>query len=292
VPLHRHFGPHDHVIALADGRQLGYAELGDPAGTPVVAHHGGLSSRLDVVPADAAARALGIRLLAPDRPGIGLSTRRPGRTLLDWPDDVRQLADQLDLDRFALLGWSLGGEFATAVAHELPARVSRLALVASTVPREWPDMEPEANPMDRMFVRFSRHGAAVDRVAFRLLGEVADRWPALVVRLSGLTPGSAAATWIPRAVAEGVHDTSAVVDEYRIFERPWGFDPARIELPTHVWQGDADTLVPVSWSDALAKSIPGAELTVVAGATHFLWYDRWPDILSDLAPPGDLADRS
>jgi len=39
-------------------------------------------------PDDALAASLGIRLIAVDRPGIGLSTGRPGRRLLDWPGDV------------------------------------------------------------------------------------------------------------------------------------------------------------------------------------------------------------
>jgi pimeloyl-ACP methyl ester carboxylesterase len=268
-------------MVLADGRQLGYAELGDPSGTPVISHHGGLSSRLDVVPADAVARDLGVRLVAPDRPGIGLSTRRAGRALLDWPDDLRQLVDHLEFDRFAVLGWSLGGEFAAAAAHELADRVDRLVLVAGTVPREWPNPEAEANPIDRVLRRLSRHAGPVDRAAFRLLGEVANRRPAAVGRRAGLTPGSAAATWLPRAVAEGVHDTAGPLEEYRIFDRPWGFDPEQLDLPTHIWQGDADDLVPVSWSEKLAKAIPGAQLTIVPGGTHFLWYDHWRDILAD-----------
>ena len=72
--MKRYLGHRDRVMRLSDGRTLGYSDLGDPAGFPVVYCHGGLSSRVDAGSADSPARAAGIRLLAPDRPGIGLST--------------------------------------------------------------------------------------------------------------------------------------------------------------------------------------------------------------------------
>jgi pimeloyl-ACP methyl ester carboxylesterase len=73
---------------LADGRTLAYRDWGDPEGFAVVSCHGGLSSGLDAAAAADAARDAGVRLIAPDRPGIGASTRQPGRKLLDWPADV------------------------------------------------------------------------------------------------------------------------------------------------------------------------------------------------------------
>ena len=63
----------DKVVRLADGRALGYAEFGDPAGKPVLCFHGAPSSRLDVASVDpTVCKARGVRLLAVDRPGCGL----------------------------------------------------------------------------------------------------------------------------------------------------------------------------------------------------------------------------
>ncbi|HWH24552.1 MAG TPA: alpha/beta hydrolase, partial [Candidatus Limnocylindria bacterium] len=100
--------PHDRQLRLADGRLLGYAEFGDPAGTPVLFFHGLGTSRLICPPDEGVARGLAVRLIAVDRPGIGLSEPLPGRRLLDWPADVVQLAEQLGLRRFAIVGWSGG----------------------------------------------------------------------------------------------------------------------------------------------------------------------------------------
>src|SRR3954453_12685143 len=77
MPGRRCYTAEDHVIRLRDGRTLGFAEYGDPGGMPVICNHGGLSSRLDVAPAHESAKQHRLRLLAPDRPGIGLSSRKP-----------------------------------------------------------------------------------------------------------------------------------------------------------------------------------------------------------------------
>src|ERR1700726_1453146 len=104
MPLPRHNPPTlgamgaDHDVALPDGRRLAYADWGDPGGTPVLYFHGGLSCRLDIGFADEQARAGGVRLIAPDRPGIGGSDRAPGRTVAAWADDVAALADALHVE--------------------------------------------------------------------------------------------------------------------------------------------------------------------------------------------------
>jgi pimeloyl-ACP methyl ester carboxylesterase len=276
-------GDHDHTFELADGRTLAYLDLGDPDGHLVVSNHGGLSSRLDVLPADDAARAAGIRLVSPDRPGIGGSTAEHGRALLDWPADVAELADRLGTERFSVMGWSVGALYAAACAHALADRVAGLALVASPIPSTWDDEADHLNRMDRAFLRLSGHASPIDRAVFALMRAEANRAPKAFAKQSGVTDDLA--TSVPAAVAEGLVDTKGVVDDYRVFGAPWGFEPSDLTVPTHLWQGDADELVPPAWAERLAEAIPGAELTMVEGASHFLWYDHWTDIFEHLALP-------
>ncbi|MBA2636940.1 MAG: alpha/beta hydrolase, partial [Solirubrobacterales bacterium] len=63
---------------------------------------------------------LGVRYVMVQRPGFGASDALPDRTVLDWSDDVAQLADALRLDRFSVLVVSAGGPYAAACAHWLP----------------------------------------------------------------------------------------------------------------------------------------------------------------------------
>jgi pimeloyl-ACP methyl ester carboxylesterase len=93
-----------------------------------------LSSRFDAAPAHAAATKLGIRLISPDRPGMGQSTYQPDRRLVDWVDDVVALTGALDIDRFAVMGWSCGGPYAAVCGARLQDRVTRVALLSSAIP--------------------------------------------------------------------------------------------------------------------------------------------------------------
>ena len=94
------------TMRLPDGRTLGYAEYGDRHGFPLFHFHGGNSSRLEGQWLAEAAAAHHIRLLAPDRPGFGLSDPHPQRTFLSWSVDIAHVADALGIDRFAVMGLS------------------------------------------------------------------------------------------------------------------------------------------------------------------------------------------
>jgi pimeloyl-ACP methyl ester carboxylesterase len=75
----------DHHLRLSDGRNLAYAEYGDPAGTAVIYFHGAPSGRLEpTLIGDDNWAALGLRIIAPDRPGMGGSSSQSGRRLIDW----------------------------------------------------------------------------------------------------------------------------------------------------------------------------------------------------------------
>jgi pimeloyl-ACP methyl ester carboxylesterase len=111
------------LIAMRDGRNLAYLEVGSAVGSPVFHFHGHGSSRLEALGLADAAEKAGVRLIAFDRPGIGLSDPKLGDRLLDWPLDIAEAADHLGIQRFAVKGMSAGGPYALACAHVLPDRV-------------------------------------------------------------------------------------------------------------------------------------------------------------------------
>jgi len=103
-------------ITLAGGRKLGYAEYGDPSGAPILFFHGGNDSRLEGALLQETTQRLQVRLIAPDRPGYGLSDFQPNRQFLDWPADVAELAEALGMDRFAVIGHSGDSPHVAALA--------------------------------------------------------------------------------------------------------------------------------------------------------------------------------
>ena len=127
-------GVDDHVVRLRDGRPLGFAQYGDPDGFVVVNAHGGLACRLDVAAAAPIAARCGVRLISPDRPGIGHSGAQVGRSTLDWARDVTELLDQLGVNSFAVMGWSMGGQYAAALGFAQRSRATRIAIIAGALP--------------------------------------------------------------------------------------------------------------------------------------------------------------
>lgn len=119
------------MIRLEDERTLAFYEFGDPTGPPVFVFHGGVGSRGFGLLFEAAAIDLGVRVIAPDRPGYGRSDPQPDRSLLHWPDDVSALADALALDAFGMLAVSGGGPWAAACAYALPDWLTALTLFSA-----------------------------------------------------------------------------------------------------------------------------------------------------------------
>jgi pimeloyl-ACP methyl ester carboxylesterase len=158
-----------------------------------------------------------------------------------------------------------------------------LSLVASGIPRDWANMRDDIDRMDRIFMKMSEHaaGRVVERSIFRLMGLTARTLPKAFARSGGFADSGGVD--LAAAIAEGLSDAKGVLADYEIMNAPWGFDPSEITVPTQLWQGDADDLVPPDWAQRLHDAIAGSTLTVVPGATHMLWYDHWDDIFGGIA---------
>src|SRR5262245_28219117 len=108
------------TIRTRDGRTVGYADYGTPGQTAVVWCHGGPGSRFEPSFVAEDARRAGLRLIGIDRPGYGLSTPQPGRTIGGWVPDAMAVADHLGVDQFVTFGVSTGGAYALALAAASP----------------------------------------------------------------------------------------------------------------------------------------------------------------------------
>jgi pimeloyl-ACP methyl ester carboxylesterase len=284
-----HDGATDHELHLGDGRRVTYSEFGDPDGAPVLSCHGGLLCRFDVEPGAASFRDLGARVISPDRPGVGGSDRKPGHSTVDWVDDAREVLDALGIERCAVMGWSLGGQYAAAVGARLGDRVSRVAIIAGAPPLDDHERFAQLNRLDRRLARLSLRAAPVARVAFTLSARVGRRSPLRLAKFEAKhSPAADAAVirdhgeWLGLAMGEGGRNGAGMVDEYRAFVGAWGFDLAEIQVPTHIYQGLADTLVPPPWAKELAAGIAGAELTEYDDEGHMIAVSHRADVVRAL----------
>lgn len=281
-----------HVTVLADGRDLGWLELGQPNGTPVFAFHGTPGSRLQMTLDETTIRDAGVRLVCPDRPGYGLSTFHPGRRLVDWPADVAHLADHLQIGPFAVMGVSGGGPHAAACAALLGGRVTAAAIVSGVGPLADPRASEGMMRVNQILTKLSRRRSPLLRVMSSAQVVIARRWPGRAIELMARQMPEADAAIVKRPevralfeldVARSSRTTAvAAAQDMELFASDWGFALGQITVPVHLWQGDADLNVPPNHARLQHEAIPGSVLHEVNGAGHLMGIDHIGEILETL----------
>jgi pimeloyl-ACP methyl ester carboxylesterase len=274
----------DDAIRLGDGRRLAYAEWGDPEGATVFFFHGTPMSRL-YCPDDAVTASSRVRLVTVDRPGIGGSDVLARRTFADWPNDVVELADALDVDEFAVVGWSAGGPYAAACAARIPARLIGVGIGACRHLSQFnfaenPAAYEELGADDRHLLKLAQHDPDA---AARAAAEAEAEW----VRMLWERPESFlderklpdADRWyfesperrrsFFEAVRESVRQGPGAFawEEIDVF-LPWGFRLEDIPIEVHVFHGAHDTWVERRHVDFMVETLPNARLIVWPDSGH------------------------
>lgn len=199
------------------------------------------------------------RVLAPDLPGFGASTRRiPDYSILAHAVYVEQLLDSLDIRRYHVVGFSLGGGVAAHLAHRRPERVASLTLLSSIGVQE-----------------------------FELLGDYLLNHALHGMQLAGLS-----------LLREGLPHFGALDDAFFGVEYARNFydtdqRPLRLILeqwpgPTLIIQGDRDPLVPPAIAIEHGRILPQSEVHLLPG-DHFMTFAR-PDEMAGLI--GDFIVRA
>jgi pimeloyl-ACP methyl ester carboxylesterase len=277
-------------ITLRDGRSLGYAEFGDPTGRPIFLFNGSASRRF--YPFDPGVEAaLNARVITVERPGIGLSAPKARRTLLDWADDVRELADRLGIERFAVAGASAGGPYGAVCAYRLPERVSALALISSLAPFDVPEVTKGMNVTYRILPFLVRYAPWFLNFAQSLsVGRPEMVWKQFYKRLPkcdkaillahpNIDLKSMLVNDLPEIYRQG---PQGIVADMAVLTGPWGFSPADIRVKTKVWQGDQDVNVPPAMARYLSRAIPNAQLQIIPNEGHVMYLNHWPEIVAFL----------
>src|SRR5258708_5368921 len=157
----------DGTLLLGDGRRLGYAQYGRADGEPLLYFHGHPGSRLEARFAHRAAADAGLRVIALDRPGYGLSDFQPRRVITDWSADVAEAADLLRISRFSVAGASGGGPYALACAWRLPGRVIQAAVISGVGPYQVPGITKGMRWQNRIGFEWGSRWPALARALMR-----------------------------------------------------------------------------------------------------------------------------
>jgi pimeloyl-ACP methyl ester carboxylesterase len=278
-------------IEVRSGRRVHIIEAGE--GPPVLFLHGSSEASLALLTPDVAGsdrglslleRLEGVRAIAVDRPGYGLSepvhfdAQRYREIAVEFVDEV---LDELKLDRPTLAGSSMGGTWALWYALARPERVRRLALLTAApllpgtrVPAPLRVMAAPVignllarlKPDAKMVVRFMSKMGEKDTIG---------RYPGLIEAL-------VVAGKDPIASAAGLDEFRAAISGFgwrrSLLVRPE--ELRRLMLPTMLIWGDHDPVGGVEVAQAIAALVPNAQLEVLP-AGHVPWLGN-PERVSEL----------
>jgi len=284
------------VVQLADGAVVAFQEYGDPLGRPVIFCHGWPSSRTMAQLADQPARAIGIRIISPDRPGISGSSLQLDRKLSDWPRVVEQLVNDLEIGEFRILAISGGAPYAYSTAVAMRERVRAIAIVGGAIPfAELKDFKGLL-PLYRWMLAFYRTRPQLLRQFFRLARpflafRAPIRFRPLLLKMLLLRPCDAASLR-DDAAFEAIFESQrrawrgsaeGVMIDAQIYAQPWGFAIEDVHVPVRLWHGIQDRAFAVQLAEEIANRFPNCKARFIQDEGHYsLPIRHIRDILEDL----------
>ncbi len=281
------------TLRLEDGRLLGYAVYGDPEGWPIFYFHGFPGSRLEAQLADRVAARMGIRLIALDRPGFGLSDFKPRRTIFEWPDDVVKIANALGINRFATIGVSGGGPYAAACALKIPQRLTAVAIVCGLGPLDTPNGTDRMIRTNHLIFFLGRRlpwlaKISLWRIAYQVRRNPEGTLRRMIVALPDPDKAVLARPEVKTAMKDNVVEafrggSRGAACELLLYTRPWGFLLEDIATRVNLWHGEQDVSVPPTMGQYQARTIPNCRAIFYPGEGHFsLVINHMEEVLSGL----------
>jgi pimeloyl-ACP methyl ester carboxylesterase len=274
--------PRENIVQLHDGAVVAFQEYGDATGTPVIFCHGWPSSRTMAQLTDEPARALGIRIVSPDRPGISGSSIQLDRKLSDWPRVVEQFVDGLGIGEFRLLAISGGAPYAYATAVAIPERVRAIAVVGGVIPfAELKDFKGLL-PLYRYMLAFYRNRPQLLRQLFYLARPFLSfrapiRLRPLLLKMLLLRPCDAASLR-DDAAFEAIFESQrrawrgsveGVLADAQIYAQPWGFALEDVRVPVRLWHGIEDRAFAVRLAKEIANRFPNCKSRFIQNEGHY-----------------------
>ena len=280
------------MFSLSDGRKVCWEEYGDERGKPVFYLHGWPGSRYRSSFYDKLGKKLKIRIISPDRPGYGKSDYKEGRTLLDYPDDIAELADHLHIKKFAVVGVSGGGPYAATLAYKIPKRLTKVGIVVGLAPPYAPGIMRDMPLVYRFgwenyqrFPIFAYLGALYRSVESRY-------FPTLFSKIAFLSHadqkmiGSVEKDMAKVSREAFVQGPRGPALDLMLYTGRWGFDLRKIKTKVFLWYGEDDKNVPLAMGKYYQKNIPGSKLKTYPGEGHLISISHAEEIFKTLVVGG------
>lgn len=290
-------------ILMRSGRKLEVREYGDPQGHAAFFFHGLIGSHHQASYIADEAKRCGLRIIAPNRPGVGMSEFVRRTSPLESVADVEDVAQALGLDDFSVIGISGGTPHALAVLHRLHARVRTATLISGMGPMR---LRGALEGMDHRRRALLELGARFPRLALRTFEKAAARFQkspeSLLDRLITTWCAADQRLFTRRDIYDlflrdlhqvftdgnGAIGLSEELGMYRYRGLSLGDLPR--DKGVTLWHGLEDIIVPPAMTWKLARALPNSEAHFVPGG-HFMAVDVAPEIIARLRQQLELAQH-
>ncbi|HEV8627538.1 MAG TPA: alpha/beta hydrolase [Acidimicrobiia bacterium] len=200
----------------------------------------------------------GRRAVAPDLPGFGRSAvpaERSAYSIDGYADLVAALVGDLGLGQVVLVGLSMGGYIALAVARRHPEVLAGLVLADTRADPDTPEGRQTRSDQQALVEMRGDVTPLVDGLLTRVLAEAGPRRAEVGATLGDMMRSTAPAGWI--GALEAMKQRRDQTDLL-----------PSIAVPTLVVVGESDAIAPVDVAEAMAKAIPNAYFEVIPDAGH------------------------
>lgn len=278
-------------ITLKDGRQLAFSQFGDLTGKPLFYFHGWPGSRLGASVMDNTAKKLKIRIIAPDRPGMGQSDFLPNRTFLDWPDDVLELADFLHFKRFAVIGSSGGTPYALACAYKIPTKLTKVGNVGTLAPIQEVIKMNKPTVWEKVKIWFYYNLQRYIIIYLLLLKLGAKYFPTFIYNslpgkpnyLKKILKQNSKGNILRESILESLRfGTKGAALEYKLNLNNWGFKLRNIRKKIYLWHGLQDKYAPPVFAVYIVKTVKSHQAVFYPNDGHYLLLKYGESILKEL----------
>jgi pimeloyl-ACP methyl ester carboxylesterase len=263
-----------------DGSRISYAEFGLPDGLPFLYCHGFPASCTEAQLIDDAAKKLGARIIAPDRPGYGETDFLPVNDYFDWVDDVQLLIEKLDLKRFVVLGISGGAPYAFAISQKFSSQVIRTGIVCGVGSLSKKESAEGMGLFARLSLGLARNKPAIARLLYSsLMARAIKYFPHLAIRiLTGNSPKAdhevLSQSKVNRIIINSVKRAfiqggRAAAQDLLLMVKPWEISLQEIKNPVYLWHGELDTTVPSDFTRYHATLLPDCRAYYYPQEGHF-----------------------
>jgi pimeloyl-ACP methyl ester carboxylesterase len=278
------------MAALSD---IFYQTYGNPEGEPLIYCHGCPGSHLEASQFHRIALEQNIRIIAFDRPGMGQTPFRKIQNVAEEAELVAELADVLQLGKFAIMGLSGGASTALAAASQMPERLTYCASFVGWAPvHDNVELQKHLAPADRVFLQLSKYFPWAFGLGFAYLGHRLKQGKESILKIIGgslsekdrsiLADDNFADFFVEDLKLAFTQGSKGPAQDGFLRYKPWGFALHDIGCPVHLYAAAQDQFVPLAFACTMHEAIPASTLHIFEDDGHLTAFRQFHKVATDL----------